>query len=206
MSYTAPNGEIHRADIVTPTGIVIEVQHSHLTDAERLSREYFYKHLVWIVDGRGFRNNFDIFHLLPHPGSELAQDIVWLKATRPMKGAAHGLFMRLSEGVSENPSVSKATLKSGYMHGMHEIETDVNKAYRGHHQFGWVRPRRTWLDATCSVYIDLGDDFLARMEVYDESGLRCIQRISKRKFVHDVMTETSVDAIASRFYPLPETP
>ncbi len=203
ISYTAPDGEIHRADLVTPTGIVIEVQHSQMNDAERLSRESFYQNLIWIVDGRGFRNNFDICHLLPHPASELAQDIVWLKATRPMQGAARGLFMRLSEGVLEKPDMTKATMRHGYMHGIHEIEAEVNEAYRGHHQYDWIRPRRTWLDATCPVYIDLGGDFLAKLEIYDESGLRCIRRVAKRKFVHDVVTEEAASAIATRFYPLP---
>lgn len=35
QTRTAADGEIHRADIITPTGIVIEVQHSAITDAER---------------------------------------------------------------------------------------------------------------------------------------------------------------------------
>jgi competence protein CoiA len=110
ISYTAPDGEIHRADIVTHSGVVIEVQHSQMTDCERLSREAFYQNLVWIIDGRGFRHNFDIYHPLPHPASELAQDIVWLKATRPLQGGAVcGMFMRLSEGILDYPGVTKAT-------------------------------------------------------------------------------------------------
>lgn len=76
----------------------------------------------------------------------------------------------------------------------------MNAAYRGHHQYDWVRPHQTWLDATCPVYIDLGDEYLARLETYDESGLPCVRLVAKRKFVHDVMTETSARAIASRFY------
>lgn len=197
ISYTALDGEIHRADVVTKTGIVIEFQHSAMTDAERLSRETFYKNLIWIVDGRGFRNNFDIYHLLPEPESELGRDLRWFKATRQMRGAARGLFWR----PSENPGATKETLV--LMHGIHEIEAEVNKAYRGHHQYDWVKPRRTWLDATCPVYIDLGEDLLARLEIYDESGLRCIRLVAKEKFVHDAMTETVATAIATRFYPLP---
>ena len=45
VSHTAPDGEIHRADIKTPTGIYIEVQHSSMTDVERISRETFYRNL-----------------------------------------------------------------------------------------------------------------------------------------------------------------
>jgi competence protein CoiA len=79
ISHTAPDGEVHRADIKTSTGIVIEVQHSSITDAERLSRESFYGNLVWIVDGKAFRKNFDIFHVLPDPTSEGPETLRGLK-------------------------------------------------------------------------------------------------------------------------------
>lgn len=204
VSHIAPDGEIHRADIKTPTGIVIEVQHSTMTDTERQARETFYGNLIWIIDGRGFRDNFDIYHLLPDPASEIARDIVWAKASRPMQGAARGLFFRLSECQAEFPDVTitKATMRGGFYHGINEIEAEVEQAYRGHHQYDWVRPRRTWLDAACPVYIDFGDDHLVRLETYDESGLRCIRYVAKRKFLHDAMVETDAWAIASRFYPI----
>jgi hypothetical protein len=204
ISYRADDGEVHRADIVTSTGIVIEVQHSPMNDAERISREAFYKNLVWVIDGRGFRHNFDIYHLLPHPSSQLAQRIVWFKATRQMKGAARGLFMRLPEGFRKSPEGLRASsFRDSYIQGIGDIEAEVNEAYGGHHQYDWVRPRSTWLDARCPVYIDLGEDYLAKLEIYDETGLRCIRLVAKQKFVHDVFTETTADAIASRFYPLP---
>ena len=199
--HTAVDGEIHRADIVTPTGIVIETQHSAMTDEERLSRELFYNNLIWVVDGRSFKQNFDCYHLLPHPASEVARDIVWVKATRSLKGAARGIFFRMSEVIEDYPDATKATVRGGWYHFMDEIEDLVNAAYCGHQQYDWVRPRRTWLDATCPVYIDFGEEYLLRLEVYDESGLACIFRIAKRKFLHDVMTESSNIAVGSRFYP-----
>lgn len=182
ISHTASDGEIHRADIKTPTGIIIEVQHSGMTDAERQSREAFYGNLVWIIDGRGFRDNFDIYHLLPDPASKVARDIVWVKAIRPMSGAADGMFFRLSEGRQDYPEreITKATLKYGLIHSLREIRTKVEQAYRGHHQYDWVRPRRTWLDAACPVYIDFGNDFLLRLETYDESTLPCVRYVAKR--------------------------
>jgi competence protein CoiA len=189
VSHIAPDGEVHRADIKTPTGIVIEIQHSAMTDAERLSRESFYGNLIWIIDGSVFRKNFDIYHLLPDPASALAEDLVWSKATRATQGAARGLFFRLSEALIDDPYATKATLRSGWIHGIHEIEDQVNLAYRGHHQYDWIRPRRTWLDATCPVYIDLGDNSLARLETYDASGLPCIRLVAKREFVRSVMSE-----------------
>ena len=44
------NGEKNIADIKTPSGLVIEFQHSHIEIAEREAREKFYKNMVWVVD------------------------------------------------------------------------------------------------------------------------------------------------------------
>jgi competence protein CoiA len=196
VSHVATDGEIHRADIKTPTGIVIEVQHSSMTDAERISREKFYGNLVWIVDGSGFRNNFDIFHMLPDPNSELAKDLVWSKGSRKMRGAARGQFWRLSE-----ESHGSTKVKVVRCHSIREIEDDVKLAYRGHHQYGWIRPRKIWLNASCPVYIDFGDNNLLRLEVYDDTNLPCICYVSKSKFVHDAMHEISAKMIGASFEP-----
>jgi hypothetical protein len=41
----------HRADIVTPAGIVVELQHSSISPAEIAERERFYGHrMVWLFD------------------------------------------------------------------------------------------------------------------------------------------------------------
>lgn len=203
VSHTADDGEVHRADIKTSTGIIIEIQHSGITDAERHSREAFYKNLVWVIDGRAFRQNFDVYHILPAPDSELAADIVWNKAKRHMQGAANGMFFRLSDARKDYPEIeiTKANLQFGRIRSLNEIRQEVEMAYRGHHQYDWVRPRRTWLDATCPVYIDFGGQFLLKLEIYDESGLPCIRYVAKAKFVHDTLTETDAAAIATRFYP-----
>jgi hypothetical protein len=55
------------------------------------------------------------------------------------------------------------------------------------------------LDAKCPVYIDFGNEWLVRLEVYDETGLRCIRMVAKEKFIHDVMTETRALDIGTRF-------
>ena len=47
----ADDGEKHIADVKTDQDCVIEFQHSYIKPDERRSREGFYKHLVWVVDG-----------------------------------------------------------------------------------------------------------------------------------------------------------
>jgi len=60
-----PN-HIHRADVLAPTGHVIEVQHSSIDVIEVAEREQFYstchRGLVWIVDAREFwQSQIEIF-------------------------------------------------------------------------------------------------------------------------------------------------
>ena len=198
--HVAADDEIHRADIRTPTGIYVEVQHSAITDAERLSREQFYGNLVWVIDAAPFRKNFDIFHVLPHPDSALAADLIWYKSKREMQGAAGGIFLRLSECQAECPEVTKTSHRGGWVYGIDRISEQVHDAYVGHHQYDWIRPRRTWLDATCPVFIDFGRDMLGRLDLYD-GYLPCIQLMGKRDFVQAVMTHDDVRQIGRRSAP-----
>jgi competence protein CoiA len=54
-------GEKHIADVFTPHGLAIEFQHSHISSEERLSRELFYKRMIWVVDGSRLKNDFTRF-------------------------------------------------------------------------------------------------------------------------------------------------
>jgi hypothetical protein len=51
ISHTSADGETHIADVKTPGGLAIEIQHSHLDPNERTTRENFYGNMVWVVDG-----------------------------------------------------------------------------------------------------------------------------------------------------------
>jgi competence protein CoiA len=198
VMHVAPDGEIHRADIKTPTGIYIEVQHSPMSDIERISRERFYENLVWIVDGRRFSSSFQLHHLLPDPISAMASDLVWLPAQPGMEGANAGVFWRRSE----NPEVVEGCGSMVLIHSFRDIKNEVMANFLGHQQYTWTRPHKTWLSANCPVYLDFGDEWLFRLEQYGGSALRCVLRVAKHKFLLDVMTETRAEDIATRFYPV----
>lgn len=196
VAHVAPDGEIHRADLKTPTGIVIEIQNSPISDVERKSREAFYGNMIWVINGAGFRERFHILHALPDPASPLAEDLVWFKVKQ---GEARGLFWRLSENPGQQP-------RGGGMvevHGIHEIEDEVSQLCRGHYQYDWVRPRGGWLESGCPVYVDLGDDWLWRLGRYGSYDLPCVYVVGRRKLIHDAMHESDARAIASRFFPIP---
>lgn len=57
----ALSGDVHIADIRTPDGTVLEFQHSHLPESERLSREGFYGRMAWVVDGLRKPNDLSVF-------------------------------------------------------------------------------------------------------------------------------------------------
>ena len=213
VSHTAPDGEVHRADIKTPTGIFIEVQHSTMTDEER---ESFYRNLVWILDGRKFRKSFHLGCMLPEPSAEWVKDIVWDQcersayrySTEPI-GDCVPSFWRISDLAREYPGLTKANwyerLPAGTMvlcHPSHEVEAESRADYRGHHQFHWAHPRKTWLDAMCPVYIDFGEELLYRLQEYDETRMLCVRLVAKRKLIHDAMVEKRAEDIATRFYPI----
>lgn len=197
ISHTDPCGEIHRADIKTPNGIVVEVQNSPMSDMERISRETFYGNLVWVLNGSSFRKNFDVYHPLPDPDSDWGRDLIWAKAARHQQGANRGIFYRLSENRKRRPELTKATCGPfGFMNFLQDFKVEIARTYQGQHQYDWVRPRATWLDAACPVYIDFGEDQLLRLEQYDETGLRCVRRVSKQTFLQDLMTQSYAQDVA----------
>ncbi len=61
IAYDEENDEKHIADIKTDLGMVIEIQHSFISDEERLSREKFFKNMIWIVDGTRRKSDYKHF-------------------------------------------------------------------------------------------------------------------------------------------------
>ena len=215
MTHTAPDGEVHRADIKTPTGIVIEVQHSTMTDEERESREAFYGNLIWIVDGKSFRDRFHVGWMLPDPNADAFEDVVWFHqprdAFRYVSAWPHGIspFWRISEERKHYPGLTRENIREVIppdslflFHDGDGIRDLVESNYLGHHQFCWMRPRRTWFDAKCPVYIDFGEDVLYQLVEYDDRLRLCVRLVAKRKLIHDAMVEDRAEDIATRFHPI----
>lgn len=169
-----------------------------MTDTERKSREAFYRNLIWVLDGKPFAQNFDIYHPLPDPNSELAKDLIWYKSVRHCTGTINGVFYRISENIEMHPFLSKTSRVEGLVltHGIQKIIDDIAESYCGHHQYDWVRPSRNWLEAQCPVYIDFGNDILVRLGIYDETYLPCVEYVSKARFLYDVMSKKNILDVA----------
>lgn len=55
------SNEKHIADIHTNHNLVIEFQHSNIDPNEQISRESFYKNMIWVVDGTRLKRDFERF-------------------------------------------------------------------------------------------------------------------------------------------------
>jgi len=78
-------GEKYIADVRTEHDLVLEFQHSFIKSEERISRENFYKNMVWVVDG--CRSDLDKSYFQmglsgPIQKSPLAYQITWLGKSR----------------------------------------------------------------------------------------------------------------------------
>lgn len=183
-------GEIHRADIKTPTGIIVEIQHSNISENEKISREKFYKNMVWIIDGSPFKKNFQICHKLPNPDSKLAKEIIWSKANQDLLGTNDGIFHYARDRYNGMVEI----------HSIRKIQTEIDNSYNGSHQFYWKNARQIWFRTKTPVYIDFGDEYLVELIKYGSSSLDAIKLLSKKKFLHDVMNKYEVTSIGTKFY------
>ena len=57
--HFAVDGEKHIADLKTPSGLIIEFQHSRIKRAEIEQRSNFYHNMVWIIDGNKYKKERD---------------------------------------------------------------------------------------------------------------------------------------------------
>jgi competence protein CoiA len=72
----------HRADVISRSGLVVELQHSHLSGEKISSRERAYKRMVWLFDGREAREEGRIqLRRRPDQSAEdLYRNVTWLHA------------------------------------------------------------------------------------------------------------------------------
>jgi competence protein CoiA len=165
-------GEKHISDVKTPNGLVIEFQNSPMSIEELNSREKFYKKMIWILNGKLFKNNFHILHKLPNPKAQFVKDIAFIERKKAENGR---LFFRYSEN-EENANMV-------LVHSVDDIKDEIKSNYVGHHLYDWIRPRMVWLNSNSRVFIDFDDDEIWELQNYDARGLKCVRKYSKIDFI-----------------------
>ena len=61
VAFDEKTGEKHIADMKVNDKMVIEFQHSYIKEEERLSREMFYKNMIWVTDGTRRKRDYENF-------------------------------------------------------------------------------------------------------------------------------------------------
>ena len=172
------SGEVHIADVMAPTGFVVEVQNSPMPQGELFAREAFYGTMIWIVNAAPFKE-FSVLGKLPDPNSHLAQDVVFVPPHRN-RLTADATFWRKSEnlGRAEDDLVE--------IHSVRDIADEVEGCYRGHHMFHWGRPRKVWFDATHPVFLHPGGEVMLRLMRYPNKSW-CVQMIQRDEVVRRIL-------------------
>lgn len=184
VHFDQDTGEKHIADIKTDRHMVIELQHSPISESELLSREKFYKNMIWIVDAEKFQKNFKIYESpLPHPESYLLDKYCFFDR-------ADIFYIRSEYRKGERNLVE--------IHSHKKISDEVMLQYRGHHFFRWKRPNEVWFKASAPVFFDFGSDELFWLCKYDEGDNFpdpdiCLYRNNHRYSVRRIKKKILVD-------------
>lgn len=164
--------EKHIADVKTDSGVVLEFQNSPITVDELKSREYFYDKMIWVVNGVGFKDNFEFGYKLPDPASEFPKNYKFLKSIMPLAyevldNSNHRDLVQILNKIN-NVSLNEL----------------VEKYHTRHYMFEWKKVRHVWLQAQKPVFIDFNDGIVWRIlfnsRIFDNPICACY---SKNRFV-----------------------
>lgn len=194
-------GEKHIADVKTKDGLVIELQNSPMTESELVSRENFYKNMVWVVNGTNFLKQFVVFPFtLPPPDSDLAKDLHILRQPFLVtnKNASHynvidkegrkffkPILVRKSKGTKYSGVVTYEIMTVSPKQTIDttaDLQSEIDIIYEGHHFFDWKNRREVWFKSVKNVFIDFGGQLICQLCSFDKETY-CIKLIDKAKFI-----------------------
>lgn len=161
--------EFHRADVHTEKGITIEFQNSSFSIQELQSRERFYPKLIWVINGLKFRG-FKILKSIPNPLNPLLNDFEFCDSD-------HLSMIRKIDALAGKP---RPEILNFYSDELKNIPTAVD-----FYSLSWNHSHRSWLGASCPVFMDFGGQFLYRLRKRHQISKPYfyLQLISKKAFL-----------------------
>jgi competence protein CoiA len=151
IQYDNFHQEKHIADVKTDKGVVLEFQNSPITIDELKSRENFYDKMIWIVNGLGFKDNFEFGYKLPNFNSEFPKNYKFTNSK----------FMSVYEYLeNSNPNDFVEILNTINNIPLKEF---VEKYHTKHYTFNWKQARQVWFQTQKPVFIDFNDGLLWRI-------------------------------------------
>lgn len=178
-------GTRHIADVLTNGQLVIEFQNSPISSETIIARESFYQKMIWVINGEGFKDNFQLFDKDYYQNwklhSEVVPDFHHQSLHKPIKA-----LLVLGSNIKQ-PAAREVLIKQKFIHLPQEdwyvydlgdqlnsfaaearLEGGILKLYREQRTestrkeiiYNWHRPRVSWLDSKAPVFIDFNDDYL----------------------------------------------
>lgn len=171
--------EFHRADIQTPEGITIEFQHSHLSFRELLSRNNFYKKLIWVVNAQGFKNKIKLNVTIPNPRSPIMAPFNFGVS---YEGLASVPRYYVKEDLQHGLIIYSRGLNDEQLKAIADCQKSSPEIYW---LFNWSHKRRSWLNSKAPVFLDFGEDILYWIRKREQIGtaLFYLQCIKKADFI-----------------------
>lgn len=133
------DGKRHIADILTEKGVVVELQNSPISKAVIRQREQFYgENMLWIINGRDFKDNFHISAYNPYyrsKGSSLPEfGFYWKHARRTWKNVQRPVFIDfgdpllywITEGMGTSGGTGRYVEKEAFLK---KYRADAMKGY-----------------------------------------------------------------------------
>lgn len=181
-------GEKHIADVMLPSGLVIELQHSQMPLEEMRSREVFHDRMVWIVDAEPFKKNIAIFDPLPDPSLPEVADFRFYAAHPAWRNQRYRQF----EGYDDLLMYRQSSVLPGdtlvILVKAKEMGLVFPEGYVGHHLVHWLQPREVWLHTSRPTFLDLGDEVIGKLMFYPPGRkVLCIQLMAKSALIAELL-------------------
>lgn len=168
VQFDDVTGEKHIADVKNNSGVVIEFQNSPIKEDELLSREKFYKNMIWIVNADKFKKNITFGAKLPNPDAPGVDDMcIYPNSTK----GGYFIYYRESERRPDSQMVK--------VQDSHQINDFVKESHCGHYLFTWKRPRSVWFTVSTTVFFDFGDEILWNLVKFNSCSPHCFKAFSK---------------------------
>ena len=212
-AYIQKDGVIHRADILTNSNVVIEVQNSAISQHDIWEREVFYDKLIWVINGYRFKSNLlfkhDIFRrskffLNKYWEIDKVDGEYCLIIDVPYYDEYGNLLATLKENqftywqdkkwIKRNEKY----LDNDIIRALYSVDMDIsiNSYYREYRKievkyrpgivFTWKRFHKCWIDVlsdNCQLFIDLNNGFLLMIIDLYKEGKGYGRFIPKEQFI-----------------------
>jgi hypothetical protein len=207
------NGERHIADIVGNGDLVIEIQNSPISSDEINKRELFYGKMIWILNGKQFAHNLEIFGFDSSIDMNFLSDYIFYEESKGVSGRVRLIVPEYDDGAIERffksnsnfyqqdideenvwfiPDIDQlkndelpSELKSLYIAFALENQflLKVDDTRSYPVSFVWKHLKRSWLGAQMPIFIDVGPNFMILIIKNVYSNVFDGKIISKSRFL-----------------------